>query len=441
MTISAVSARPPYVQDFRLHKFILSARSPYFHRKFEKAHKLSEAKSAPELLNHVKLSSSVDSRAFETALQFLYLCDVTEVRSEEVFKNLAKLSSHMEHPEILEQVLADDSKQRRQKHREAVEAAQIQFDEFFDREVISRKIVVAQGVELETMRIPQNNPSFADVSILAELGPQQILYPVHRAVLRSEFFTTMFTSNFREAQRPSPEDPHALLPIIPLEATSEVTELLLRFFYSEKLPTIPLEHALDLLYLADALFVDRLKTQCAQVISTAGNMNDPPFTVYEVIRAGWICRMRRLEDFGARYIAERLEHYLGDDFEELSELVAESAQRIKERQETDTIELVDDIRYYLDQRFRLRMDDLGGEEMYDEDSSKKVVTNEDKKQHADAIEALTTVQDQGDREEEEDYFGNEARQYEHLLSSIDMLLGKVSSSSLQVNHVSLSAWI
>ena len=38
-------------------------------------------------------------------------------------------------------------------------------------------------------------------------------------------------------------------------------------------------------------------------------------------------------------------------------MVAESAGRIKGRQETDTIELVDDIRYYLDERFRMRVDD------------------------------------------------------------------------------------
>lgn len=36
-----------------------------------------------------------------------------------------------------------------------------------------------------------------------------------------------------------------------------------------------------------------------------------------------------------------------------------SAERIEKRQETDTIELIDDIRYYLDERFRMRVDDMG----------------------------------------------------------------------------------
>lgn len=47
----------------------------------------------------------------------------------------------------------------------------------------------------------------------------------------------------------------------------------------------------------------------------------------------------------------------------------QSAERIKSRQETDTIELIDDIRYYLDQRFRMRMDDLAAEGMYNEEET------------------------------------------------------------------------
>jgi ankyrin repeat and BTB/POZ domain-containing protein 1 len=48
--------------------------------------------------------------------------------------------------------------------------------------------------------------------------------------------------------------------------------------------------------------------------------------------------------------------------------VQESASRIQGRQETDTVELVDDIRYYLSERFRLRFEDAGLDEMMDEDA-------------------------------------------------------------------------
>ena len=66
-------------------------------------------------------------------------------------------------------------------------------------------------------------------------------------------------------------------------------------------------------------------------------------------------RVPRLEAFSAKYIAERLEDFLHDT--EFAELVAESAEKIKSQQETDTIELVDDIKYYLDEKFRMRVED------------------------------------------------------------------------------------
>jgi hypothetical protein len=76
-----------------------------------------------------------------------------------------------------------------------------------------------------------------------------------------------------------------------------------------------------------------------------------------------------LEEFGARYMAYRLESYIDD--EEFKELVRESAARIKLRQETDTVEIVDDIRYYLSERFRLRFEDSGLGELMDENAGKK----------------------------------------------------------------------
>ena len=75
-------------------------------------------------------------------------------------------------------------------------------------------------------------------------------------------------------------------------------------------------------------------------------------------------RVPRLEEFGARYLASRLEYYIEE--EEFSDLIRESASRIQKRQETDSIELLDDVRYYLSERFRLRFEEAGLEEMMKE---------------------------------------------------------------------------
>jgi len=202
---------------------------------------------------------------------------------------------------------------------------------------------------------------------------RSVLYPCHRAMLlRSEVFATMFASPFREGQ----ESKH--LQIVPVDCAPEILEVILIFMYTEKADfTLPL--ALDVLHAADMLFIDKLKQRAALLISTLGNGNasiveavnprgetdvEEIINIYDVVRAGWDTRVHRLEEFGARYIAYRLERYI--DQIEFKELVQESAGRIQSRQETDTVELVDDIRYYLSERFRLRFEDAGLDEMMDE---------------------------------------------------------------------------
>jgi len=197
-------------------------------------------------------------------------------------------------------------------------------------------------------------------------------------LIRSEFFLAMFSSGFREAQ----ETPH--LQIIPIDCSPAVLEIVLQYLYTES-ATIPLSLATDVLFAADLLFIERLKQRAAVIISTLGNgsastvesvnprgeikddAEDPDaLDIIEVVRAGWDTRVQRLEEFGARYMAYRLERYI--DTAAFAELVKDSAQRVKGRQETDTVELVDDIRYYLSERFRLRFEDTGIEEWMDENA-------------------------------------------------------------------------
>ena len=120
---------------------------------------------------------------------------------------------------------------------------------------------------------------------------------------------------------------------------------------------MPLEIALDVLFAADLILIEKLKLKAAVVISTlgSGSMSQIPtrldaaeasspeqaeLDIYDVVRAGWLTRVPRLEQFGARYFAYRLESYI--DEEDFADLVRESANRIKGRQETDTIELLDE---------------------------------------------------------------------------------------------------
>jgi hypothetical protein len=272
-------------------------------------------------------------------------------------------------------------------------------------------------------------------------------------LLRSEYFLTMFSSQFKEAQ----DTPH--LQIVTIDCSPAVLETILTFMYTER-ADFGLDIAIDVLFAADQLFIEKLKQRAAIIISALGNgatsavESDNPrgatdadeaVDIYEVIRAGWDTRVQRLEEFAARYIAYRLEHYI--DQPEFAELVQESANRVKARQETDTVELVDDIRYYLSERFRLRFEDSGLDEMMDENAAMQASADGDL---VDAMgdfaledgipnkvqqdENMASVEQQIaagvirnlDGEEVGDEFAQDAMNYQILLGKIDTLLEKLN---------------
>jgi hypothetical protein len=290
-----------------------------------------------------------------------------------------------------------------------------------------------------------------------DLGPSKkrkrsVLYPVHKAFLiRSQYFETMFSSQFMEAQETE------YLHIIRVDCLPEVLEIILKFIYTEK-ADIPLDLALDVLYASDMLLLDKLKTKAAQAISTLGSVNNvsvavdksqgkkengkdevevEPINVYDVIHAAWELNVQRLEDFAARYLADRLEDYI--DEPDFSELIQASASRIKARQETDTIELLDDIRYYLDERFRLRFEDAGVDDMIEQTEMEGAIESSlrpggvvppDAFYDKEGAVAELTGEEEGavmtlDGRYAEDELAADAINYQILLERIDVMLEKL----------------
>lgn len=400
---------------FDLHKFVLSARSPYF------ANKLS---AAPETTSW-KLANTVPTQSFETCVRYLYLgevgADLGDGEEEQaILTGIDKLSRLLEVPQLFENILqSGDRRQARQRRTEEIERGRDQMASWFEENVLRHKLEV-ESDKAETVRWSRDNSIFADVLLRADEDEEEeseespepapatsvrrtegrlngipighfasttssrspsrrrkpsrsVLFPCHRGMLlRSEVFATMFASPFREGQATS----H--LQIVPVDCTPDVLEVILTYLYTEK-ADFPLALALDVLHAADMLFIEKLKQRAALLISTLGNGSasvveaenprgetdvEETINIYDVVRAGWDTRVHRLEEFGARYIAYRLERYI--DEPEFKDLVRESAGRIQSRQETDTVELVDDIRYYLSERFRLRFEDAGLDEMMDE---------------------------------------------------------------------------
>ncbi|KAL5339628.1 hypothetical protein BJX70DRAFT_150504 [Aspergillus crustosus] len=391
-----------------LHKFILAARSPYFRQKLN---------ASPETITW-KLPSTIPPQAFATAIKYLYLGEPPrDIRSgpgtgfteSEVFAGIDKIAKHLQISSLVDSILASgDRRIARQRRTTEIARGRDQLEEWFRENVLGSKIVLdtTKGSDITW---DHNNSVFADVFLQADELPEDVdpefngdanstglpigpiefsdstpplakstLFPCHRAMLlRSDFFQTMFNSPFREAHMKK----H--LHIIPVDCSPEVLEIILTFLYTER-ADFSLDVAVEVLFAADMLFIEKLKTKAAVVISTLGsgsisqaeaaktrgNLEDD-IDIYSIIRAAWLTRVQHLEDFAARFLAYRLEAHI--DLPEFAELIQESASRIQKRQETDSIELLDDIRFYLDERFRLRFDDAGIEEMLEEAAQQQVV--------------------------------------------------------------------
>lgn len=411
-----------------------------------------------------------------------------------VLTGIDKIGRQLEMDRLFEDITeVSDRRLLRQKRSDELDRGRDQLETWFKGNVVKNKMVVNTDM-VDNLQWDRDNSIFADVLLRADeeeedlydsdetetspgasesstppvrdtLGPlngipvgprrsrspsrqqqprKSTVYPAHKAMLlRSDYFLTMFNSPFREAQ----QTPY--LQIIKLDCSPKVLETILTFLYTER-SNFGLDIAIDVLFTADQLFIEKLKQRAALIISTLGNGStstvesenprgetdaEEAVDIYEVIRAGWDTRVQRLEEFGARYIAYRLERYI--DEPEFAELVRESARRVKARQETDTVELVDDIRYYLSDRFRLRFEDSGLDEMMDEnpeangDALAEAMNDlgvSDKEEPVPDIDtqiaagAVRTL----DGEIAGDEFAQDAINYQILLGKIDRLLDNLS---------------
>lgn len=451
-------------QSLHLHKFILAARSPYFHAKLA---------AAPETATW-NIPATIPPEAFGAAIKYLYFGEAprnlrsgpgTGFTESETFAGVERISKYLDIPSLPDSILeSGDRRRARQQRNDEVSKGRDQMDRWFQENVLGNKIVVETS-KVNDIKWSRTNAIFADVLLRADdlpdeeedetrngaptEGPQSTVFPCHRAMLlRSEFFQTMFSSTFREAYVKDQ------LTIIDVDCSPEVLEIILTFLYTEK-ADFPLEIAVDVLFAADMLFIEKLKTKAAVVISTLGSAgmsqaeaartrgttDEDDIDIYSIVRAAWLTRVQRLEEFAARYLAYRLEAHI--DTPEFAELIQESAARIKARQETDSIEMLDDIRFYLGERFRLRFNEAGLDEMMGEnsqsDDSDADEESEVDTQLTEGVEALRIAKETTERQSQPpqedqpeiraldgalvvDEFSEDAMNYEILLEKLDDLL-------------------
>lgn len=296
--------------EIKAHKFFLAAMSPY----------LKEV-VASKIKSVIPIVANFDD--FEYCIRYLYFVESDAKES--------KISQKLD-------VTFDDFYSVAVKTKLAV---------YFEK-LLDQKITTFEPEEdvIDKMSGLETFPDAAIYTRDEETG-SRTYYPVHKMLLsRVEYFSLMFGTDAFQGIDTMYAEATSEFPLLELdECTPEVAEIFLQWLYTDKCE-IPRDLALDVLFLADSLFADKLKSLAAIVISQA---ETPVAPLGEILRAAWATRIERLEHYVAQHISNELEEWIDKD--EFLELVEESAGRVTARQETDTIELVDDVRYYLGKKW------------------------------------------------------------------------------------------
>ncbi|KAH8031075.1 hypothetical protein HPB51_012763 [Rhipicephalus microplus] len=166
-----------------------------------------------------------------------------------------------------------------------------------------------------------------------ELAPEVFLCK------RSEYFRALIEDHFTEASLPSSG---RQLPVIELQQVSpDVFGCILHHVYSDMDDKLSADNVWDVLCAADVYLLPDLKRQCGASIARMLEVE----TVCGTLRASRLFRLPRLENQCIEFMAKHLAKVV--ELPEFHEVVREDAKEVKLRQETDSITVIDDIRYYI----------------------------------------------------------------------------------------------
>lgn len=390
------------VGDICMNRFVLALRSAHFRQLVTREGDWAK-KTA------LSVPGSLPSAIFKAVIDYLYIkTDTLPLDRRQIKKQMDQACAMFNLDELnmaVEAVLAEDHQQlqaqaktRHLMEHQIVKTAQNDLQVFVDTQLLpsSMQVSLESVLELDLEELEPANyvtedmkqrvlesETFADI-LLAVVDAETmtlVLYPAHRAILaRSEYFATMFKSDlfsmtFPEAPTTSfggtsVIDRHKLrpehVPVVRMFMSAlgqQVAEIVLHHLYRDYVHSIPPALTVEVLYAADELFLDRLKRMCAvNVTYHFGQFTRSEYDsceavfgvdVYQLMRIAWATRSDRIE----HHISQMLAHNLGlivvdeEEREKLIELVRESAHRIKEREDVDTIEVVDDMRYYITKKY------------------------------------------------------------------------------------------
>lgn len=145
----------------------------------------------------------------------------------------------------------------------------------------------------------------------------------------------MFTSHFRESTTSAP--------ITLFDISAEIFAVIKEYLYTSQMPSLTFDLADEVFMAADMLLLPGLRTEATNCI--IGNRMITLDNVFEALRLAQHFSMTKLEEHCIEVLAVNLEAAAEEP--DFLEFVTESIQSIQNRQETDSVPLIDDIRYQL----------------------------------------------------------------------------------------------
>lgn len=178
--------------SFHLHKFLLSARSPYFRKRLD---------DSPDTSSW-KLPDKIPIESSRNVLRYLYLGEAPKellepgstATEEEVLRGVDRLSKHLQVEHIWNLFLTgyEDRRLVRQRYQDELERAQAQLEAFYSNMVFGRRMTV-DVEKVDKVKWKPDNSIFADVILRADEAPTtgggnsipigQSSLPTNRAVL------------------------------------------------------------------------------------------------------------------------------------------------------------------------------------------------------------------------------------------------------------------
>ncbi|KAK9820046.1 hypothetical protein WJX72_005458 [[Myrmecia] bisecta] len=319
------------VQDTRVqaHRFLLAARSPYFGKLIARRWRnhrsvaLFPDRVEPECLYALlrwfyTMRLEVPADELQSCIRLckaLKLHDLEEQLTEKAF-SAAAIGD--EYGSVVVEPMREDAKAQLQDAMEVAVAACCQ------RQADS-----------------EGTSSSGDYDLVLELGSRR--YRCHRAFLcaRSDYFGTMLNSSFREGV----VDSEGSIQHVSMDDMDpQVLVSALRWVYTDRLDAdLPGELLLQVMRFADRMIMEGLKNKCAVLLHPHIEQS----TALPLLAEALQMDCDRLADSCIRCLAVHLLELVQEPL--FTELVRDSIATVQNRQEFDSVPLIDDVRFHIGQ--------------------------------------------------------------------------------------------